>query len=166
MRIAAVIFLALFALPTFAGITTVILVRHAEKASHDSDTPLSDEGWTRARELARVLGSTPIDAIYTTQYARTRQTAEPLAKALGIEAKVFASTSSYAAEIAAHIRSKHEGQTVVVVGHSNSTADVARALGAAGVPKIEEPQFDYLFVVTMAGDDEAITTLRYGSPTP
>ena len=163
----AVFVLALVAFPSFADpITTVILVRHAEKASQDEDPPLSDAGSARARELARVMAVTPIDAIYTTQYVRTRQTALPLAEGKGIEATTFPAAKGYAAAMAAHIRSKHEGQTVVVVGHSNSTADVARALGASNVPTIEESQFDYLFVVTLAGDDEQLTILRYGPPTP
>lgn len=167
MRIAVLLVSLLAAVPSLADpITTVILVRHAEKASQDEDPPLSDAGSARARELARVLAVTPIDAIYTTQYARTRQTAAPLAEASGIEARTFPAAKGYAAAMAAHIRSRHEGETVVVVGHSNSTPDVARALGATNVPKIEESQFDYLFVVTLAGDDQQLTILRYGLRTP
>src|SRR5512141_2573171 len=83
--------------------TTVILVRHAEKAVSNSamtsDVPLSETGTARARELARGLGAVHIDAIYTPQYLRTKQTAEPLAKALGIDAVAVNAGTTYAADL-------------------------------------------------------------------
>src|SRR5256885_3858318 len=65
--------------------TTILLVRHAEKDTLmvGSDPPLSALGLLRAQELARVLGDTPIAAIYVTPYQRNRQTAQPLATRLG-----------------------------------------------------------------------------------
>src|ERR1044071_2972996 len=67
--------------------TTVVLVRHAEKAADPrEDPPLLESGNTRAQELARILEPVGIKAIYTSQFLRTKQTAEPLAKQLGITA--------------------------------------------------------------------------------
>ncbi|HEU4521006.1 MAG TPA: histidine phosphatase family protein [Thermoanaerobaculia bacterium] len=167
MRLALTLLIAVIALPlTGEPITTVILVRHAEKASSDEDPPLSAAGTARAAELARVLSATRIDTIYTTQYVRTKDTAAPVAKALGVQAQVFPAGKGYAAAIAAKIRDHHQGQTVLVAGHSNSTSDVARALGAENVPKIDESQYDYLFIVTLSGEDESLVVLRYGPPTP
>src|SRR5688572_9787813 len=110
-------------------VTTVILVRHAEKMSQDEDPPLSAAGTERAKELARVLSGVKIDAIYTTQFKRTRDTALPLAEELGITAVVRDTGKSYATDLAKHILDTHRGQTVVVVGHSNTTIDVIKALG-------------------------------------
>ena len=162
--------LALLAVPALAEtlepVTTVILVRHAEKTSEtESDPPLSDAGRERAGELARVLAATKIDAIYTTQYVRTRDTAVPVAKALAVEPKIFRTSKTYAADLARHIRTEHKGQTVLVVGHSNSTVDVLRQLGAVDPRPIPESQFDDFFVVTLAGDHVNVIPLRYGAPT-
>src|SRR5688500_9156051 len=64
---------------------TVFLVRHAEKAAEPrEDPPLTDVGRARADALARALGDSGVKAIYTSQYVRTRATAEPLAARLGL----------------------------------------------------------------------------------
>ena len=143
-------------------VTTVILVRHAEKAASTTmtnDVPLSDAGRARAAELARVLAGTHIDAIYTTQFARTKQTAEPLAKAHGVNPIV-----ADPAQMADIVRTKHAGQTVVIVGHSNTTPDVIRALGIASPPAIADSEFDDLFIVTLApGVTPKLIALRYGA---
>src|SRR5262249_37442712 len=67
------------------GATTVVLVRHADKDTNvvGSDPPLSAAGMVRAQELARVLGDVRFSAIYVTPWARSRQTAEPIARRLG-----------------------------------------------------------------------------------
>ena len=145
--------------------TTVILVRHAEKSANtmQRDVPLSEAGHARARELARILGDAGVQAIYTTPYARTRDTAAPLAALLKLEPVETAVTKAFAAEMAARIRSDHEGQTVLVVGHSNTTEDVIRALGIADAPFIDESQYDHLFIVILAAASEPrLIALRYG----
>ena len=149
-------------------VTTVILVRHAEKgvvSQMADDVPLSDAGMARAHELSRALADVHVDAIYTTQYLRTRQTAMPLAKAQNIKAVAIEAGKTYAEDIAKRIRADHEGQTVVVVGHSNTTPEVIRALGVATVPAIGETEYDDLFIVTLApGATPKLITLRYGAP--
>jgi broad specificity phosphatase PhoE len=159
---------SLFALPLAAAdATTVILVRHAEKdsAASPADPPLTESGKQRAAELARILRDTKIDAVYVTPYARTRDTAAPVAAALGLRAVELQPGKTMAAETAELIRTKHAGQTVLVVGHSNSTPDLARALGAADVPAIADPwEFDNLFVVTFRGDEVPhFVRMRYGA---
>ena len=67
-------------------VTTVILVRHAEKnIEPDNPNPdLSPEGRARAQELVHILGNTGVTAIYATQYGRTLQTVQPLADRLSL----------------------------------------------------------------------------------
>ena len=118
----------------------------------------------RAKELARVLAGVKFDAIYTTQYMRTKGTAAPTAAALGITPVIRTTGPTYAADLAKHIRATHVGQTVLVVGHSNSTPDVMRALGATDVPDIPESQYDNLFVLTDAdGAAPKVVALRFGA---
>ena len=64
--------------------TTIIFVRHAEKAvDGTSDPGLSLAGDQRVTELTRQLVDADVvagvDAIYVTQYRRTQDTARPLA---------------------------------------------------------------------------------------
>jgi broad specificity phosphatase PhoE len=143
-------------------ITTVILVRHAEKAGPAGDVPLSSAGIERANELVRVLAGTSIAAVYTTPYLRTEQTAGPLAKAHVLELIIVKSNDTCAHDLVETIRHDHAGETVVVVGHSNTTVDVLKQLGIANPPAIADSQYDDLFVVTLAGDSAKLISLRYG----
>jgi broad specificity phosphatase PhoE len=63
--------------------TTVILVRHAEKAAEPAeDPPLSAAGETRAQALLDLVREAGISAVITTPFARTRDTARPVLDAL------------------------------------------------------------------------------------
>jgi 2,3-bisphosphoglycerate-dependent phosphoglycerate mutase len=144
--------------------TTVILVRHAEKVTEGSpaDPALTDAGRSRAAELVHVLRDAGIDAIYTTPFVRTRTTAAPLAETLKLQA---VETKAGAEEMVARIRREHAGETVLVVGHSNSTPALARAFGIEAVPDIADAwEFDNLFVITFRGDEPPhFVRLRYGA---
>ncbi len=142
--------------------TTVILVRHAEKTAVENDPPLSAAGEARASRLARTLASSGITAIYTTPYARTRETAAPIAEALQLAPVELDPGPSYAADLAATIRGEHAGGTVLVVGHSNTTQNVLKALGIGNAPKIEETEYDNLFIVTLSASGGAkMLVLKY-----
>jgi phosphohistidine phosphatase SixA len=142
---------------------TVLLVRHAERAdagmsgagSMATDPDLSDVGRARSESLARMLKDAGIVAIYVTEFKRTQQTAAPLAKALGIEAiTVPANTPGTLLEAL-----KTAGGNVLVVGHSNTVPDLLRGLGVTAV-KIDDKEFDNLFVVTM-GAKPTMVRLRF-----
>ena len=151
---------------TAEATTTVILVRHAEKAPVSGDMPISEAGVIRAKELARVLVDARITAIYTTQYRRTRETVAPLAEALKLTPEVIEAGKEYPANVVKIIREKHQGGTVLVIGHSNTTVDVLRELGMKDPPFIPEPQFDDLFVCTLVeGAPASCVALRYGAVT-
>ena len=151
------LFLLCVSAPAFAQ--SVFVVRHAERADTASgaapmmanDPDLSDAGRARAESLATALKDAGITAVFTTQYKRTRQTAEPLAKALGIEVTVVNAND------AAGLIEKVKGATgnVLVVGHSNTVSDVLAKLGVANPPKVADSEYDNLFVVA----DKAKPTL-------
>lgn len=163
-----------FAQQTAEPVTTVFLVRHAERAEEPrQDPPLTEKGVARSEALARLLSTAGVKAIYTSQFARTKLTAEPLAKQLGITAtplslKISPSNPRAIAdestkETVAKILS-HAGGSVLVVGHSNSIPDVIKMLGGDVVPTIDEKKFDDLFVVTVYATGKAkVTHLKYGS---
>jgi broad specificity phosphatase PhoE len=139
--------------------TTVLLVRHADRQG--SDDALSREGIARAQALAQVAGKWGITAIFTSDAARTQQTAEPTAEALGI--KPVAVTG--VAELVEAIRTSHQGRNVLVVGHSNTVPQIIAALGGPAVT-IGESEYDNLFVLTIyrcPWQRVALTKLRYGA---
>src|SRR5690606_6878517 len=100
----------------------VLLVRHAEKAQEPADdVALTAEGSARAEALAAALVHAQVDAIITTQFRRARETAEPLAKRLGITPMVVeagSDTGAHARAVADAVR--RAGRTVLVVGHTNT----------------------------------------------
>lgn len=72
------------------GITTFILVRHAEKAADGTkDPPLTQEGMQRARALASLFGEVPFDAVFSTNYKRTLETARPLSNKNKLEIQLY-----------------------------------------------------------------------------
>ncbi len=141
----------------------VILARHAEKAPGD-DPDLNEAGHQRARTLAHVLSAWPVDAIYTSQFKRTRQTAEPLSEATGVGAEVVEARDMNALLERIH---SGDGRAIVVIGHSNTVPGIARALGAPGVKDIPEEGYDDLLIVTVPASGAAtLLHLKYGVATP
>jgi phosphohistidine phosphatase SixA len=154
-------------------VTTVFLIRHAERAEEPrQDPPLTEKGVARSQALARLLSTAGIKAIYTSQFARTKLTAEPLAKQLGvtvtpISLKLSASNPRAIAEESTKETvdkiMSNAGGAVLVVGHSNSIPDVIKMLGGDVVPVIDEKKFDDLFIVTVYANGKAkVTHLKYG----
>ena len=171
----ALVFLMLFALlgavlvfayfSTFnRPVTTVILVRHAEKRIEpgNSDPDLSPAGQARAEELARMFSEAGIAAIYATQYKRTQQTVKPLADRLGVP--ITQVDAKNTAELVMRIRS-HSGQVVLVSGHNDSVPAIISALGGPSYPTIPDNEFDNLYIVTVyrVGKAKAVK-IKYGNP--
>ncbi|KAF0248693.1 MAG: phosphoglycerate mutase [bacterium] len=146
-------------------VTTVFLVRHAEKAtSPPEDPPLLETGNLRSQELIHILGKASIKAIYTSQYLRTKQTAEPLAKHLGIESITIPIKNPQESlkEIVKKVYEK-AGDNVLIVGHSNTVPEIIKALGVDVDLTIDEKEYDNLFVVTIYAKGKAtVTHLKYG----
>lgn len=145
--------------------TTVYIVRHAEKVNDTDSTDLSPAGFARAAALAETLGTSGIDSIFTTPYRRTRQTAEPLAKRIGVRLMDYKSTDVIISRIMA-IRHK----TVLVVGHSNTILEIAKGLGTKPtLSKIESGDFDNLLRVRIHRGPFSksidLSQTTYGQPT-
>ena len=172
--------------------TTVLLVRHAEKADESANPPLSPDGLARAEALARVVGSVGIEAIYATETCRTAQTVHPLALLLDLpiriqpsgvpngiedcEPVIVADTLSFAGDMGTLVDTvlqDHAGGAVLIAGHSNTVPPLIEAFGApcpaSGCDSTGD-RFDNLFVVTVfadrgAGNDSAaLAHLKYGAP--
>lgn len=143
-----------------------VVVRHAEKAAAGGDDPpLVEAGRARADVLAARLADAPVVAVYSTGYARTRQTAAPMAVAHGLQVTPYDARES-AAAFATRLRAVHPAGTVVIVGHSNTVPAIAAALCGCEVAPMEETEYDRLLVVTVsAGGDAALVVDRQPAAT-
>lgn len=146
--------------------TTVLIVRHAEKASDAEDSPLTEAGIERARALVRVAADAGVSTIYSTQFKRNRETAQPLAERLGIaitEVPVnLQNPGDYGKTLASDIVSKHPGQTVVVVGHGNTIASTVEGLTGRAA-SLGDIQYSDLFVITVPPSGPAkLIKAQYG----
>jgi broad specificity phosphatase PhoE len=149
------------------SVTTVIVIRHAEKniEPNNNDPDLSPAGLARAQELVRMFADTGINAIYATQYKRTQQTVKPLADKLGLPVNQVNSKNT--ADLVARIRAENSGQTIFIAGHNNTAPEIVAALGGPTFPIIPETEFDNLYIVTIYRTGKAkVVKLKYGSPTP
>ncbi|HJZ64325.1 MAG TPA: phosphoglycerate mutase family protein [Candidatus Acidoferrum sp.] len=152
--------IALFAPCSSHGITTVILLRHAEKATQPpDDPPLTAAGRARANVLADALADSGVSAIFVTQFRRTAETAAPLAGRLHIQPQVIPAANSQ--ELVESVRGIQNG-TVVVVGHSNTIPTTIAGLGGPSAVVIAESEFDNLFVLTLGPPATSFLRLHYG----
>lgn len=152
-----------------ASSTVVLLVRHAERAPGTGDVPISDAGRARANDLVEISRVAGVQAIVTTQFTRTKQTAEPTATALGITPQVIGAQSDvarHASEVADAVK-QHAGKVVLVVGHSNTIPAIVAALGGHRYPDLCEMEYDRLFTVLIDADG-TVRTIRsgFGARTP
>lgn len=156
--------------PARAQTTVVVLVRHAEKGTTPADDPpLTAAGIARAQALAAALANTNVQAVITTELTRTKETARPLVEARGITPQVVHSgpRDAHAKAVADAVRA-HEGQTVLVVGHSNTVPAIIAALGGPKLPDICDSQYSNLFVLIIgpAGRKPDLIVSSFGAPSP
>jgi 2,3-bisphosphoglycerate-dependent phosphoglycerate mutase len=163
----ALVFTAVIVFGYFATfrrpVTTVILVRHAEKniEPDNPDPDLSPTGLLRAQGIAREFGESGIQVIYATQYKRTQQTVAPLASRLGLP--ITAVDARQSGELAQRILSSNRGQTVFVAGHNNTVPEIVNLLSGEKFPLIPESEYDNLFIVTIYRFGKAkVLRMKYG----
>jgi phosphohistidine phosphatase SixA len=158
----AVVLFAYFA--TFARpVTTVILVRHAEKKlePNNPDPDLTPDGLARAQEIARVFGNAGINTIFATQYKRTQQTVKPLSDRTGVPVTIL--DSNQGDELVKRIQTSLRGQTIFISGHNNTVPAIASALSGETFQNIPDTEYDNLFIVTVYRFGKAkVLKLKYG----
>ena len=114
----------------------VYVMRHLQRGD-GPDPALSDEGRRNAARLASALAGDPPRAIYVSTTRRARETAAPLAAALGLMVKEYDPADS-AALVA---RVAREPGKVLIVGHSNTVPDIVERLGAARPAPLAETDY-------------------------
>lgn len=161
-----VVFALSFILPTTAqdetisSTTTYYLIRHAEKDRSDvtnKNPSLNDVGVLRAENWSKVFEKVDFDAVYSTKYYRTLETANPTASAKNLKIQFYDPRNLYAEDFA----EATYGKTVLVVGHSNTTpAFVNAILGEKKYEDIDDNDNSYLFIVTISDDNKTTQVLK------
>ena len=149
--------------------TTIIFVRHAERALEPADDPgLNEAGRRRVAELTRQMIDADvvagIDAIYSTPFRRTQETVQGVADALDLPVHIYSPDDNEA--VLKTILKSHKGQIILVVGHSNTLPTLIADLGASKkVPPIHDGEYDNIYVVSIPWFGKTKTIrLRYGEP--
>lgn len=143
---------------------TAYVVRHAEAEQNDSRDPvLTQAGVVRANALRDRLRGAGIDAIFSTAYIRTRETAAPLAAALDLPVQIYDARDP--ATLVQDLYANHRGRRVLIVGHSNTVPAVIEALGGTRPADLGHTEHDPLFRVEARGTGlpAKVTRLRYGA---
>lgn len=131
---------------------SLYLVRHAEKTSEADDPGLSRSGRKRAERLARWLSGQRIGAIWSSDYLRSRATAQPLASRLGIPIGLYdpQRLTALAGELL------RRGEPALVVGHSNTTPELAALLCGCPVAPMPDTEYERLIQVTIDGAERRV----------
>ena len=145
------------------SVTTVLLIRHAEKNPQGTDPPLSIEGQNRAQSLIHVAGNAGITKIYASQYLRTQQTVQPIADHLNLSVNLVNANDT--GELVQRILSDHKGEVVLIAGHSNTIPQIIKELDGDPIPPILENTYDNIFVITISKCRKTkVINLKYSDP--
>ena len=129
--------------------TTIYFIRHAEKVDSSKNPDLSSVGLERAAHWGKIFSETTFDAIYSTDFKRTQQTAAPTAENKKLDITLYDAKSLDFDKF----KSDNLGKTILVVGHSNTTPDFVNKLINQNVyAAIEDTNFGNLYIVTLNGD--------------
>jgi 2,3-bisphosphoglycerate-dependent phosphoglycerate mutase len=148
------------------GITTIFLVRHAEKETTnpaEKDPDLTAAGLQRAQDLKQYLQHTPVDAFFSTPYKRTQKTLFPLAKGRPVQ---YYDAHDFEG-LQARVLENFKGKTIVIVGHSNTLLPIIKAFGAKSpLEQLDENQYDNLFKLQVSRWGKAsVQALKFGALT-
>jgi broad specificity phosphatase PhoE len=140
--------------------TTYYLIRHAEKERIDSsnkDPKLTEQGLKRAQKWSEIFQDIPLDAIYSTNYKRTMQTASPTAEAKQLNITTYDPNKMDLASF----KKETSGKRVLVVGHSNTTPALANTLlGNYKYQMISDDINGNLYIVTLSKSEQSATLLH------
>lgn len=168
MRIQILIFLLVCSLTgeAFAANTndsfTIYLVRHAEKQQDGSGDPeLTEIGIQRSEKLADWFSDKNIEDIWSSDYKRTRDTANPILTKLKIELTLYDPRNLHGLTRILLIKA----HTALVVGHSNTTPQLARLLCDCEIDDMDDSEHDRLIVISVQNGKSQSQTIQLDSKT-
>ena len=139
-------------------VTTYYLIRHAEKLRidiTDKNPKLNYQGVKRADAWKEVFTNVKLDAVYSTDYNRTKLTAKPTADSKHLPIFLYNPKDMYSESF----QHKTKGKAVLVVGHSNTTHVFAnKVLGRDEYNPINDDNNSNLYIVSVI-DGKAFSIL-------
>ncbi len=146
--------------PKETVVTTYYLIRHAEKQRQnpdDRDPSLTYKGYQRADKWRDIFQYVPLNAVYSTEYNRTKQTAKPTADSKKLPILTYDPRNMYTESFQYNTK----GKNVLIVGHSNTTpAFVNKILGKNKYKQIDDNNNANLYVVKVIDGKASASVLR------
>jgi 2,3-bisphosphoglycerate-dependent phosphoglycerate mutase len=140
--------------------TTYYFIRHAEKLridKADENPKLNYEGIKRADAWKAVFSNVRLDAVYSTNYNRTKLTAKPTADSKNLPILLYNPKDMYSESF----QHKTKGKNVLVVGHSNTTNVFAnKVLGIEKYNQINDDNNSNLYIVTVIDEKTSSILLK------
>lgn len=142
-------------------ITTYYFIRHAEKATDDPsnrDPELTEAGIKRSQNWAKVFEDISFDLIYSSDFKRTRATAQTIADSQNKKVSFYSSSKLNDEDF----QEKTIGKTVLVVGHSNSNPEfINYILQEEKYSDIDEMEYGSLYIITVLADGSKTSKVLY-----
>ena len=130
-------------------VTTYYFIRHAEKLridKSDQNPSLTEKGLERASAWREIFSNVNLDAVYSTDYLRTKLTAKPTADSKSLPIWLYDPKDMFSNSFQFETR----GKNVLVVGHSNTTNVFAnKVLGEEKYRQIADNNNSNLYIVTV-----------------
>ena len=129
------------------------LIRHAEKLRIDKterNPKLNDKGVLRAEKWKEILKNINLDKIYSTNYKRTIETANPTSKSQNVDITIYSpSNIDYR-----NFKEINKGKKVLIVGHSNTIPNFVNGLIEEGFyEQIDDLNNSNLYLVNICDNN-------------
>ncbi|WP_051189429.1 phosphoglycerate mutase family protein [Daejeonella oryzae] len=147
----------------FSKETVIYIVRHAEKDvsnKSNSDPVLNAQGKIRAKDLVIALKKEKFDAVFSTAYKRSMETGAPTAQRSGLPVLNYSDIK----ELVNTVKNTYTNKTILVVGHSNTILDIAKAFDTQPpMETLQDDDYDFLLKVTINKHGKSeLKISRYG----
>ena len=143
--------------------STFIVLRHAETTGSGTNPNLSTNGLARAEELRRILANVPLAAVFSSNYNRTKQTAQPIADDKSLVINLYDPSNQVL--FVDDWLDTYRGKTVLVLGHSNTVPELLNLFLQTNIyPNLPNAEYDNLFIATVSEKGRGkVLHLKYGN---
>ncbi|MDG1440917.1 MAG: phosphoglycerate mutase family protein, partial [Flavobacteriales bacterium] len=138
-------------------IFTIYLVRHSEKEISSNNNPeLTKCGDLRSENLSFFLKDVPLDAVYSTDYLRTKNTAFPTAKSKELKIEYYNPNNlEQFSKLLKNLK-----KDVLVVGHSNTTGVLAGLLIGEEIGEFDLNIYNRVYQVVVSNENSRLHLLH------
>ena len=138
-------------------IFTIYLVRHSEKEISSNNNPeLTKCGDLRSENLSIFFKDVPLDAVYSTDYQRTKNTAFPTAKSKELKIEYYNPNNLEKLSMLL----KNLKKDVLVVGHSNTTGVLAGLLIGEEIGEFDLNIYNRVYQVVVSNENSRLHLLH------